>query len=89
MMQLVTANHIKAELELLKQCDGIDNWITDVLRPAFIRSNGTLITVDSSQVKWKRANFEPAMISRGFNVKWLCEDRPCSSPYYSITLGDK
>jgi hypothetical protein len=87
MMQLVTANHIKDELKSLQKCEGIDLWITDDIRPSFIRSDGKPIRVDSSRVVWSRANFEPAMITRGFGVKWECEDRPCSSPYYTITLG--
>jgi len=83
---MITAQEIKKELQVINQCQGLDVWITGTIKPLFIRSMGTPITVDTKLVSWPPNPFEAAMRLRGFNVAWECADRPCSSPYWTISL---
>lgn len=85
-MKLVTAADIKQQVKYMTSCEGIDDWIDKIVRPRFIRNSGKEITVDQSAVSWPGQAFEGAMISRGFGVELKCEDRPCSYPYYVISL---
>lgn len=83
---MITTAALKKELQLIHQCEGLDVWIGATLKPMFIRSFGKPITVDSKLVSWNQKAFESAMKLRGFNLAWECADRPCSSPYWIISL---
>lgn len=86
--EMVTAQDIQKAMKDSLTCDGLDQWLRDVLTVKFVQANaikGTnKIRIDTREVKWGQNAFRNAMILRGFTVVHICDDRPCSLPQYEI-----
>ena len=86
---MITAKEVKERVKLLSACEGVDEFIEHTLIPKFVGTN--TVTVTESKVGyggkgWLKDNFVSAMVQRGFDVEYTCEDRPCGGCYYTISL---
>lgn len=84
-MERITATMIKAKVSAQKLVD-LDKWIAEDLQPAFLKSWGKQVSVATSQIKWNSEQFVKEMRERGFGIEYKCDDRPCGSSWYEISL---
>lgn len=86
---MITASDILEKLENSNQCPEIDKWIEDVLVRRFLHANARTVDIYSDILRafnWSNDGFIKAMTVRGFHVEYYCDDRPCSNPYFIISL---
>lgn len=79
----------EAITKTLETCEGLDVWIEDYLVEQFLKGGGHEAVIHDSVVSdngWGVNTFISAMRLRGFTVEYYCEDRPCGSCYYTITI---
>lgn len=75
--------------ELLKHepCEGLEDWIKHSLFERMKEGgNMTAFYACNSLSAWRRQSFIKAMNDLGYTVIVECEDRPCATPYYKITI---
>lgn len=88
--EMFTADDMRKAMKDSLTCDGLDQWLRDVLTVKFVKANAIIgtnkISIDAREVKWGQNAFKCAMIMRGFAVVHICEDRPCATPRYEISF---
>lgn len=85
----MNANEMAKLLKNHDSCAGLDEWIKTELFTRFCRSGTGKVNVDTLYIRncgWGCDEFEFAMRSRLYIIEYKCEDRPCASPYYIISL---
>ena len=67
-------------------CEGLDEWIKDTLYPRMRQSPDLIVRFNERTITWSRYDFIRDMERLGYRMEWDCEDRPCSEPYYTISI---
>lgn len=93
---MITAYHIS---KLIKEIDPkVDLLIESHIQPLFIESMSRSIDINPNCILdhssgWAthfpvmtRQHFIDQMKLRGFNVVYMCDDRPCAEPYFRISM---
>lgn len=85
---MYTAKDMKKDLENVKLCEGLDEWLqTDLLNKMAIKGKEAVVPSRELHAKgWDFKAFVREMTRRDFNVRYECDDRPCSEPYYIISV---
>ena len=71
------------------EIEGIDTWIDEYLFERFSRASSNTVEILASRIcdlSWDRNLFTSSLERRGFIVSYYCEDRPCGSCWYTITI---
>ena len=70
-------------------CEGLDEWIVEGLKERFKKAGTNTVDVSDfilTKNGWYREGFTKAMQSRGFQVDYWCEDRPCGACWFKISI---
>lgn len=87
---MITANDIRNKLKEAQGCEGLDAWVSVYLYGKFVQNGSELVHITPHEVEyvqgWNRNRFIQAMQDRGFRVAFYCEDRPCGTCWYKISI---
>ncbi|MCP4990077.1 MAG: hypothetical protein GY928_29750 [Colwellia sp.] len=76
--------------QLMKQdLTKLTPWIEGELTKKFLTSGATSVKVMDTETEllpYSSTFIIAALRGEGFDVKYICPDRPCSQPYYAITI---
>lgn len=83
---MFTAKDMEDKLESRNTCNGIDEWIEDILYKKFIQYGkcAIVVTSETGARGWGREGFIREMNLRGFHVKYTSDQR--DGDYYEITF---
>lgn len=86
---MFTAEDMRKKLEVLDDCEGIDEWIENDLYKSFVRYCRQAIVYPTTlkEKKWTDSNFIKALEGRGFSVSCTCS--PNYGDFYTITFPPK
>ena len=77
------------EKESNLSCEGLDDWIVEGLKERFKKAGTNSVDVSDfilTKNEWCKEGFVKSMQSRGFQVEYWCEDRPCGACWFRICI---
>ncbi len=76
--------------QLMKQdLTKLTPWIEGELTQKFLQSGAPSINVMATEdelLPFSSTFIMTVLRAEGFDVKYVCQDRPCTPPYYAITI---
>ena len=82
----MNAQEMYKALNTVSACDGLDKWIEHILFDRMQKSSNMKVSMDTKVVPYNQASFMREMRNLGYSVEYKCDDRPCASPYYEISI---